>query len=54
MKEQICTKCKVKKLSTDFSKDRKATNGRCSHCKKCMAEYKRNRKEQKIVAFSFF
>ena len=54
MKKQVCTKCKVEKLTTDFSIDRKASNGRCTHCKKCMAAYKKNRKKQDIVAFDFF
>ena len=54
MKEQVCTKCKVAKLVTDFSIDRKASNGRCTHCKKCMSEYKKNRKKQDIVAFDFY
>lgn len=54
MKEQVCTKCKVKKPVTDFAVDRKASSGRCTQCKKCMAAYKRNRKKQDIVAFDFF
>lgn len=51
---KVCTKCKVKKPVTDFAVDRKASSGRCTQCKKCMAAYKRNRKKQDIVAFDFF
>jgi NAD-dependent SIR2 family protein deacetylase len=54
LKKQICTKCKVKKPSTDFSVDKRATSGRCTQCKKCMAAYKRNRFKQEIVAYDFF
>ena len=54
MKKQVCTKCKVEKLNTDFSVDKRATSKRCTQCKKCMAAYKKNRKKQDIVAFDFF
>jgi hypothetical protein len=54
MKKQVCTKCKVKKLTTEFSVDKRASSGKCTQCKKCMAEYKRNRGKQEIVAYDFF
>ena len=54
MKKKVCTKCKIKKPETDFSVDKKASSGRCTKCKKCMAAYKRDRIKQDIVAYDFF
>ena len=54
MKEQVCTKCNVKKPKTDFAVDRRAKSGITTRCKACMKAYKKQRRKQEIVAFDFF
>ena len=34
-----CTKCKIEKPASEFSPNRRKSNGRSSHCKECHREY---------------
>jgi hypothetical protein len=54
MKKKVCTKCNIKKVLTDFPRDRRSSDDRTSRCKDCMNEYKRNRGKQEIVAFDYY
>lgn len=51
MKTRICTKCKEKKLLSNFYKDKYNKDGHKSHCKKCSKKYhtaycKKNRQKE--------
>ena len=41
-----CTKCKVYKEATEFSKDKKVKDGRRSYCKLCVKEYQKENKDK--------
>lgn len=38
-----CTKCSAEKLLTEFNRDRSTKDGKASVCRKCWAEYERQR-----------
>lgn len=40
---KICTKCKIEKRLTEFSRDRRAIDGRASQCKTCNKIYLQSR-----------
>jgi hypothetical protein len=54
MKNKVCSKCKKLKPLTDFSPDKRAPDGRVWRCRSCVAEYKRSRTHQEIVAFDYY
>ena len=50
-----CIKCNVKKPYSDFSPDKRASDGRVSGCKVCVLKEKKLRKTQDIiVAFDYY
>lgn len=45
VEEKVCTKCKVRKVLTDFSPQSRMRDGRASWCKACMAAAGRARRQ---------
>jgi hypothetical protein len=59
MREKIptkeCIKCNVMKPYSDFSPDKRASDGRVSSCKVCILKEKKLKKMQDIiVAFDYY
>jgi hypothetical protein len=54
--QKKCTKCKTIKKITDYSRDVRSSDGRVARCKKCFAEYIRNKRNEKeeIIAFDYY
>ncbi len=46
MKTKICSKCGIKKKSSEFYKDKRAKDGYCSSCKMCKKRYAQENKEK--------
>ncbi len=50
-----CIKCNVKKPFSEFSPDKRASDGRVSRCKLCVLKEKKLRKTKDIiVAFDYY
>ncbi|MEK6884806.1 MAG: hypothetical protein AABY22_34560, partial [Nanoarchaeota archaeon] len=49
-----CTTCKVKKILEEFNKNRTTKDGLHSECKKCLAEYRKNHKKERVEYLQFY
>ena len=54
--QKKCTICKLMKDLKEYSKDLRSSDKRVARCKKCFAEYMRNKrnKTEEIIAFSYY
>lgn len=54
--QKKCTICKLMKDLKEYSKDVRSSDKRVARCKKCFAEYMRNKrnKTEEIIAFSYY
>lgn len=43
---KVCTKCKISKPYTEFSKDRRSRDGHVHKCRSCFKQYYEDRKEE--------
>lgn len=50
MKKKICSRCRERKILTEFNRNKRALNGLRSECKKCERKYYEGRREARLIS----